>query len=454
MKRTSRVVRGTAGLAVAALLAAACGTSSTSTTTTSGAAGTSGTSGGGGATAPGVTATQITLGSTQPLTGPAAPGYSEIAPASNAVFKWVNAHGGINGRQIVYNYVDDGYNPTTTVQKTRQLIAQPVFADFDPLGTPTQLQVQSLLNTDKIPQLFVASGCACWSDARFPWTSGWQTNYIIEGKILGKYVATHYAGQKVAYIYQDDEFGQDGVKGLNMEIPKADVVASEPYSIAQLSAASGLGNQVSKAQAAGAKVVIMYTIPAASAESLLAAAAAGYHPQWVISGVGSDVITLAGLLSAFSKGAAGGSLLNGIVSDSYLPSPADTSNAWISLFHQIYEAYDNTKANKFDGNTEYGMAVAFTMVELLKAVGPHLTRADLISTLAAKGAGLGGAGLLPLSYSSSDHYGFQGGQVGTIGAKGFVEAGPIYETTNSASAAITTATGSPATPPSFSSPTF
>jgi len=55
--------------------------------------------GGGGASVPGVTATTVLIGSHQPLTGVAAPGYSEIAPAANAYFKWVNAHGGINGRE-------------------------------------------------------------------------------------------------------------------------------------------------------------------------------------------------------------------------------------------------------------------------------------------------------------------------------------------------------------------
>ena len=102
--RSRRASGGVAALAAMALLAAACGTASTTSTTT-GATGT--TSGKPTASAPGITATQITLGSTQPLTGPAAPGYSEIAPASQAVFDWVNANGGVFGRKIVDDYLDD-----------------------------------------------------------------------------------------------------------------------------------------------------------------------------------------------------------------------------------------------------------------------------------------------------------------------------------------------------------
>ena len=94
-------------LAAAGLVVVACGSSSSSSS--------GGSSGSGGSTAPGVTATSITFGSHQPLTGPAAPGYSEIAPASQAFFNYVNAHGGVNGRKLQLIYKDDAYNPTNTV---------------------------------------------------------------------------------------------------------------------------------------------------------------------------------------------------------------------------------------------------------------------------------------------------------------------------------------------------
>src|ERR1700748_3190804 len=99
------------------------------------------------ASAPGITATTIPIGSHQPLTGPAAPGYSEIAPAANAYFAYVNAHGGVNGRKIVYKYLDHGYNPTKTASVVRQLVLQDNgYAMFGGLGTPTHLAAVSFLN--------------------------------------------------------------------------------------------------------------------------------------------------------------------------------------------------------------------------------------------------------------------------------------------------------------------
>ncbi len=107
-----------------------------------------------------------------PLTGPAAPGYDEIAPAMKAVFTWVNAHGGVYGRKIHYTYLDDGYNPANTATLTRKLVLQDnIFADVGSLGTPTQAAVQGFLNSQKVPQLFIESGCNCWSDPAYPESS-------------------------------------------------------------------------------------------------------------------------------------------------------------------------------------------------------------------------------------------------------------------------------------------
>src|SRR6266550_7408603 len=146
MKRTPRLRWQVAAvMTVAAFTAAAC--SSGSGSSSSPGSGSSNSSAALTASAPGITPTQILIGSHQPLTGPAAPGYSEIAPASAAYFNYVNANGGVYGRKIVYKYLDDAYNPTTTSQVVRQLVLQDsVYAMFDGLGTPTHLAAVSFLN--------------------------------------------------------------------------------------------------------------------------------------------------------------------------------------------------------------------------------------------------------------------------------------------------------------------
>src|SRR6202050_956114 len=124
----------------AAFTLAACSSSSSSSTGTTGA---TGTASAGSSTAPltrsapGTTAPPTTTATPQPLTGPAAPGYSEIAPASTAYFDWVNANGGVYGRKIVYKYLNDDYDPTTTASVVRPLVLQDnAYAIFNGLVTP------------------------------------------------------------------------------------------------------------------------------------------------------------------------------------------------------------------------------------------------------------------------------------------------------------------------------
>ena len=438
MKRPSRLrVPAIAALAVAALTVAACSSGASNSGSGPGASGSS--TAALTASAPGITATTITIGSHQPLTGPAAPGYSEIAPASAAYFAYVNAHGGIYGRKIVYKCLDDGYNPTTTAQVVRQLVLQDnVYSIFNGLGTPTHLAVLSFLNSQKVPDVFVASGCDCWdAPTADPETFGWQLDYIREGKILGQYVAKHFAGKKIAYFYQDDEFGMDGVKGLDDEIPKSMVVSRQSYVDTNVNVAP----QVAALRASGAQVVISFSIPAFTALLKLTSLKLGFSPTLVVSNVGSDPITLSGLLESFAK--QGGSTVNGnaltagIISDGYAPSVGDTSNSWVALFKKVHDQYD-AKA-PFDGNVLYGMGAAYTFVQAMLKAGRNPTRADLVSAI---NSGLPQANLIaPYAYSATDHDGVTGAYIGIINNGVETQEGPVLVTDSSATGAITTYTG-------------
>src|SRR6266516_4879391 len=114
-------------------------------------------SGGTVATDVGITSNQILLGNTISQTGAAA-AYGTIANAENAYFT------GINSRKIKFVILDDAYNPAQTVPLTKQLVEQnQVFAMFSGLGTQDQTSVRDYLNTQKVPQLFVATGATTFN---------------------------------------------------------------------------------------------------------------------------------------------------------------------------------------------------------------------------------------------------------------------------------------------------
>jgi ABC-type branched-subunit amino acid transport system substrate-binding protein len=381
---------GVAGVVVVALVLAGCGSSKSSE--------------------PGVTATSVTFGTHQPLTGPAAPGYSEIAPASQAFFNYLNAQGGINGRKIHLIYKDDEYNPAKTVNVVHQLVLQEkVFGIFEGLGTPTHTKVVGFLNSSKVPDMFVASGCACWDDgATQPNTFGWQPNYTIEGKILGRYIKQHFAGKKIGVFYQDDDFGTGGLTGIKYELPVSQIVSAQPYQ----PGVTNVAPQISAIKASGAQVLVDFTTPIYTALGQLTSFTLGYKPQLVISNVGIDPTTVGGLLKTFSKGKAGTELIEGAITDGYLPSTADLSNPWIALFKKVHNSYDASAP--FDGNVEYGMANAYTLAQALQLAGKNLTRQGLVNAVNTTGSKLTGPGLVPFRYSTSDHGGYGGTEMGQV----------------------------------------
>jgi hypothetical protein len=167
-----------------------------------------------------------------------------------------------------------------------------------------------------------------------------------------------------------------------------------------------------------------------------------------VSNVGIDPTTLSGLLKEFAakggtKIASGEPLIQGIITDGYLPSTTDTSNSWITLFKQIHDQY--IPKLPFDGNVEYGMAAAYTFAQALQAAGKNPTRASIVA--AVEKGGFSGPGLVPFGFSSSDHSGYTGAQIGIVKGLGINLVGQP-ETTDDGSGAITPYTTAQPTAPS------
>ncbi|WBB90421.1 ABC transporter substrate-binding protein [Verrucosispora sp. WMMC514] len=371
---------------------------------------------GSGAAVPGVTDNEIVVGTHMPLTGPASAGYSKIAPATKAYFDYVNANGGVHGRKITYKIVDDGYNPATTQQVVRQLVLQDkVFAILNGLGTPTHTGVLDFLHTNRVPDLFVASGSRNWDQPdRYPNTFGFNPDYTVEGKILANHVKTALPGRKVCFLGQDDDFGRDALAGVEKVLGADGVADRQTY----VTSNTNVAPQIGAFKAAGCEVVILATVPGFTALSVGTAARLDFKPQWVVSNVGADLPTLSRQL-----GDAAG-LLEGLIGLNYLPMQGDSDDPWIQLFTKV-----NTEHNggaEFDGNTVYGMAVGYLFVQVLQAAGKDLTRESLVE--AVRKGGYQGPGVAPLRFSATDHSGYGGGRLSRVEGGEQRYFGPTYET--------------------------
>jgi len=328
------------------------------------------------AATPGVTAKTILLEGTYPLSGPAS-GYAPIPVGLDAYFKYINAHGGVNGRKITWKYQDDGYNPAQTVQITHQFVEQDhAFALIGGLGTEPQTAVRQYLNDNKVPQLFVSTGATTFDRdyAQYPWTLGWQPDYEAEGSTYGKYVVKNLASAKIGVLYQNDDYGTDYLRGFKAGLGshQSQIVTAQPY---DLSATTPPAVQMAKIKASGADTLVLFATPTPTIQAYVIGTKLGYKPAHVITN--SVSATDAFLTIAENSGS---NIVEGSISVGYALDPANpiyNKLAGMKLYRAIMAKYAPGK-NAGDGLYLYGVAKAWNVVQLLQRSGKNPTRAALM----------------------------------------------------------------------------
>jgi branched-chain amino acid transport system substrate-binding protein len=326
------------------------------------------------AATPGVTPTQITLGATIPLTGPAA-AYGSVGRGADAYFKYVDSKGGVFGRKIVYKYLDDEFDVAKTITLTRQLVEQDqVLAIFNSVGTEHALAIRSYLNDRKVPQLFVGSGVSklATEHAKYPWSMGYLPSFAGEGAIYGRYIAGHNSKAKIAVLYENSDFGKDMLKGLRDGLRgKAKVVGAQSYEITDNDVAS----QLAKLKSTGANTLMLFATPKFAIFGYVGAFRLGWHPQVYVTSVSisPDIMKIARVATDRKE-------IEGSISIAFVKDP--TAKQWardktVELYKSIVRRFlPGAKAD--DVFNYYGMAVAYTMVDTLRKAGRNLTRASVL----------------------------------------------------------------------------
>ncbi|HWQ27916.1 MAG TPA: ABC transporter substrate-binding protein, partial [Dehalococcoidia bacterium] len=335
----------------------------------------------------GITARTIVIGGTFPLTGPAA-AYAPIPVGMKAYFSYINARRGpdgkrgIFGRQIVWKYYDDGYNPANTIQLTRRLVEQDkVFATVGQLGTEHNLAVRPYLNQRKVPQVLVSTGASYWGTQykQYPWTIGWQPDYIAEGRLYGLHIRQNQRGKKIAVLYQNDDYGKDYLYGMRSALGKAYadqyVVAQEGFEVTT----PDVRSQMARIRASGAEVFVILATPTFTIQAYAFGRALGFRPDQIY--VNSVSATAAFLNVAVAR--AGADYVNGSLSVTYLKDPSNPAQAndpAIREYRRIMERYA-PGANASNQLYLYGFAKAETFVQAMYKAGRNPTRAGLMNAL-------------------------------------------------------------------------
>ncbi len=353
--------------------------------------------GGDGGASPGVSDTEIVLGTHFPLSQHLAAAYSPIATAGmKGYFDYINAQGGVHGRKIRLIVEDDHYTPSDTAEVVRKLVEQDkVFAVIGGLGTATHSAAANFLVERGVPDMFVLSGAAKFTDPVVKTRFGGNPDYITEGKILGQYIAKEHPDAKVALILQNDDFGADGERGIRegIEGSGVEIVAREAYE----SLETDLTSHVQRARNEGADLLVAYTLPPQGANvAKVAREVLNWDVPIVVTGVdATDIfISLAGAENA-----------EGVISVVFGKQAYQTDDPGIQKHAEIMKTYGG--GAEPSNLTILGQAMGELMVEALQKAGRDLTRDKLIEATESIRGFRCTICLVPVNFSDSDHRPFE-----------------------------------------------
>lgn len=326
------------------------------------------------AAAPGVTASTIVIGGSGPLSGPEV-AYAGVMVGASAYFKHVNANGGVRGRRIDYRYLDDGYDPARTVQNVRRLVQQDdVFALFNLVGTEQNLAVRPFLNSLKVPQLFGGTGLRRIGreHARYPWTMGYLPSFFAEGRLYGQHVSRTRRGAKIAVLHENSDYGKELLAGVRSKLGNgARVVATQSYEVID----TDLSSQIVQLRRSGANVLMLLSLPKQTIGGFIAASRLGWYPATYVSAVSVDPAVMKIVQSTAGRRAGENAVTVAWMKDA--SNPANARDPAVRLYRSIMARHAPDR-NAGEVVHMYGMAVAYSFVQALRAAGPNPTRASLL----------------------------------------------------------------------------
>lgn len=321
---------------------------------------------------PGASDTEIKLGQSTPLSGPASAFGAGAGRAVVGYFEMLNAQGGINGRKISFTQLDNAYSAPKAVEQSRKLIEDiGVLAEVGTIGTVPNIAIQKYLNNKQVPQLLITAGGRRFNDPKnFPWTIPLYPDFETEGRVIAKYILKAKPDAKIGVLYQNDDYGKDYVKGLRAGLgdKSKQILIEVSYELADPT----IDSQIVQLKAAGIDTLIEQSNAKAAAQSIRKAHELDWHPLHIIGASTASVETVlkpAGLEAS-----------KGLVTTQFLKQPNDP--AWVNDDEvKAYKAFLAKYAPSTNPD-DYSVLVAYmnvnTLTTVLKKCGDDLTRENLI----------------------------------------------------------------------------
>ena len=347
------------------------------------------------ASSPGVTENEILIGNIQDLSGPIKELGLVIPAGTNMYLDYINAQGGIHGRQIKMLVEDHGYNPQKAVVAAKKLIEKDqVFCLYNVIGTSPAEAVRPILEESGVPLVAPATNSSSMSDmskqaAKYIFHT--DAGYDIQTRVLIEYILENNPDAKIGLAYQDDDYGANALKGCaEAEAKHGITVQKESF---QRGATDFMG-QTMNFMKGGVTDVIIGGIVREPVTIMKTAQAIGYSAAFY--GLGPTVDPRVGLLA----GEAG----EGFIAAYWAYHP-DADEPGPTLYRELCDQ-NNVPAKMRGLYHYYGFATAYVLVEGLRRSGKYPTRERLMKGLETLNNW--DSGVFPLfTYSRNDHAGVE-----------------------------------------------
>lgn len=315
----------------------------------------------------GVTDDEILIGNLGPQTGPAAI-QGNYMYGLMAYFNYINENGGIHGRNLKLVAYDDQYQPSQTVQQATRLVEEDeVFLMIGNQGTANNRAAKDYYEKNKVVSLLVNTGASDFTSDNNPyWLGTGISSYEIEGEILLDYAVNKLGAERIAIIYQNDDYGKIGLDTLQKSIDKyegAEIVAEVPY----VTGSADYTTQVLKVKESKPDVIFSFSLLSPAANMKKALYNQGVDAPYIVTANGGNDPNQFEL--------AGADVWEGTISSS--PYLHDDPQLEV-YFEQMKKDYPNVPE---DGVAKFGWAAAQVLVEGIERAGADLTMDKFIDSL-------------------------------------------------------------------------
>lgn len=331
--------------------------------------------GGGAAASPGVTDTEILLGTSTALSGPNA-ATGAVGKGQRAYYEYVNAaKGGVTmadgkTRKIKFVMYDDALEPARALQYARRMVDNDhVFAAVGGTGTSAQLAAEPYFNEHGVPQVFLSTGNPSWgtNTSKFPWTIGIWPSYSTEAAIYAGYIKQTQPDAKVAIIGDDS----GGPLFTNAFVAEAkalglNIVSRQEYANSDASVIAKFDQMAN----AGANVLVDASTTKFTIQGLRHMAEIGWKPVHIIWNVSSGIGSVLNV--------AGAKVSTGILSGRWFKDPSDPAYAAdedVKTYLGAIAKFDSS-ISPDDSNAVMGWIAGAAMVASLEKSQPN--RKDLM----------------------------------------------------------------------------